>query len=89
MQCFSQLRRLSSVSREKSLYALLEVAPSATASDIKRAFRQVRRRPVLPGCILATAAAGLDFACHCRKRSFTIQISATSVQTAVTLLEFW
>ncbi|KAL3134000.1 hypothetical protein ABBQ32_008439 [Trebouxia sp. C0010 RCD-2024] len=40
MYCFSQLRRLSSAAREVSLYALLEVAPSASASEIKRAFRQ-------------------------------------------------
>lgn len=60
MYCFSQLRRLSSAAREVSLYALLEVAPSASASEIKRAFRQVRRRPVLLGCTHATAAAVLD-----------------------------
>ena len=41
MYCYSQLRRLSSATREVSLYALLEVAPTASVSEIKRAFRQV------------------------------------------------
>lgn len=42
MYCYSRLRRLSSyASREVSLYALLEVAPSASVSEIKLAFRQV------------------------------------------------
>ena len=50
MYCYSQLRRLSSASREVSLYALLEVAPSATVSEIKRAFRQVWRKLTLHGC---------------------------------------
>ena len=41
MYCFSPLRRLSSASCDLTLYALLGVAPSASSSEIKRAFRQV------------------------------------------------
>ena len=34
-------RRLCTASQDVSLYALLEVAQTASASEIKRAFRQV------------------------------------------------
>lgn len=44
MHCFTLLRHLRTASREVSLYALLEVAPTASASEIKHAFRQVQDR---------------------------------------------
>ena len=86
MYCYSQLRRLSSASREVSLYALLEVAPSASVSEIKRAFRQVWRELTLHGCCMPGHAKA---DCTCRKQSSIIQMSATSARTTDTSQEFW
>ncbi len=44
MHRYIPLRRLCTASRDVSLYALLEVTPTASASEIKRAFRQVNLR---------------------------------------------
>ncbi len=44
MHRYMRLRRLCTASQDVSLYALLEVTPTASASEIKRAFRQVNLR---------------------------------------------
>jgi len=44
MHRYIPLRRLCTASQEVSLYALLEVTQTASASEIKRAFRQVNLR---------------------------------------------
>ena len=72
MYCFSTLRRLSSASRNLSLYSLLGVAPSASASEIKHAFRQVWQED----------ASFLAFCCYTSELPSTCQNVNSFVQKA-------